>query len=139
MRCSGRCVRGVVTSESLWSQASPARRHGLVLLAHQRIKPELMSRGLSVAFVLGFPLPSGSERRPPQLIHPCQGARQVVTGRRSGMTERVAQLAPEEIWRTGSDVRVTSPVRTVLDCARELATDNYLSLSTWPDADCSAR
>jgi very-short-patch-repair endonuclease len=110
--------QGVYTSGMLWAEASPVARHRLEILSQQRVHPELVACGLSAATALGLPMPDGPPLRPhltagrgPQ--H--RGAR----GNAAGATRRRAWLPDEDVWTMRSGIRVTSPARTVLDCARE--------------------
>jgi hypothetical protein len=111
---------GVHTSARLWAQASPVARHQLRILAQQRVNPGLVACGASAAAVLELPLPDGP---PPQPL--LTAARDVTRlgakGDRAGASGRRSWLAAGEICTLDSGVRVTSPMRTVIDCAREWA------------------
>ena len=104
----------------MWEQASEIQRHLLLVLAHQRITPDLVACGLTAAAVLGLPVPPHGIPTEPHLVRPHGGRRRGAPGRRSGMVGRRAGLEKADILRTPAGVLVTSPVRTVLDCAREL-------------------
>jgi hypothetical protein len=110
--------RGVFTSQEVWEAASPIGRHKLLVLAQQRVHPGLVASGTSAAVVLDLPTPSGPPQRPVMTAvrtDPAAGGR----GHRAGVLARCSQLAPEEIWILDNGIRVTSTIRTVLDCARE--------------------
>jgi uncharacterized protein DUF559 len=117
--------QGVHTSAGVWDEASAEVRHALELLAHQRVRPELVACGLSAAAVLGLPLPTGPPPQPqltePRAPTPAPPARRKgAEGRRAGALLRCSWLSESEVRTTRGGLRVTSPVRTVLDCAREL-------------------
>jgi hypothetical protein len=52
-----RLRQGAYTSPRIWEAATTMRRERLVLLAHQRLDPNLIGWGLSAAAALGLPLP----------------------------------------------------------------------------------
>jgi predicted transcriptional regulator of viral defense system len=110
--------RGVYTSSSLWHRASPEARHLLRILAQQREHPELVACAASAAIALDLPTPSGPPTRPRLTVSRDpqeRGAR----GDRGGALGRRSWLADEEITTLSSGIVVTTPVRTVLDCARD--------------------
>lgn len=110
--------RGVYAVTESWNRAGPQRRHLLLLLAHQRIAPDLVASSVSAAVVLGLPTPTGP---PPEPVFTTvrRGAASGALGRRGGRLTRRARLGEEEIWSLRNGLRLTSPQRTVLDCARE--------------------
>jgi hypothetical protein len=113
--------RGVYTTTTLWAQAEPRLQHLLEVLSHQRVNPELVACSTSAAILLCLPTPAGAPAQPQltaartteQRGHGSRGAQ----GHRGGFVGRRSLLAGPEIW-TLDGARVTSPVRTVLDCAR---------------------
>jgi very-short-patch-repair endonuclease len=109
---------GIFTSTRDWEAATPAIRHQLSVLAHQRTHPEWVASATSAAVLLDLPTPAGPPAQPQFTVARVtsgQGGR----GNRSGALARRSWLAAEEIWIMRNGIRVTSPVRTVLDCARE--------------------
>lgn len=96
--------------------ADPQRRHALALLAEQKVNPGLVACSTSAAVVLGLPTPSGPPAEP---VLTAARKRSNVSGRRSGRLTREALLPAGDVWSLRSGLRVTSPLRTVLDCARE--------------------
>ena len=110
--------RGALTTTRIWSRESAEGRHRLMVLAHQRVIPELVACGLSAAVVLRLPVPRVPSY--PILVRPRHRSGEGAGGRHAGMLERLAWLRPEEVSRTAEGILVTSPVRTVLDCARAL-------------------
>jgi len=109
---------GVFTSARIWEAATPEVRHQLKVVAQQRVHPELVASSASAAVLLGLPTPGG----PP--AQPQFTAARVISGsggrgNRAGALTRRSWLASEEICTMRDGVRVTSPMRTVLDCARK--------------------
>jgi len=111
--------RGVYTTGPIWRRATPRLRHRLEVLAQQRVHPQLVACSTSAAVVLRLPTPQGPPAQP-QLTaarSPGDGGRGG-RGRRGGQVARRALLTDAEVWTLRSGIRVTSAVRTVLDCAR---------------------
>jgi Transcriptional regulator, AbiEi antitoxin/Protein of unknown function (DUF559) len=110
--------RGVYTSAAVWAQASPRARHRLKILSQQRICPELIACGASAATALALPTPTGPPPEP-HLTAARGLARRGARGRKGGALGRRAWLEDDEVWTMRSGIRITSPARTVVDCARE--------------------
>jgi hypothetical protein len=114
--------RGVYTTTALWQEATPEGRHVLEILGQQRAHPRLTACETSAAIVLSLPTPSGPPTQPyltasrpvEKLRRGAPGAR----GHRGGQVTRRSLLSNAEVWNLTTGVRVTSPIRTVLDCAR---------------------
>jgi Transcriptional regulator, AbiEi antitoxin/Protein of unknown function (DUF559) len=110
---------GVYASSAVWEMVSPEVRHGLEILAQQRICPELVACGASAATVLQLPTPTGPPSKP-QLTAARGASRRGARGQKAGALGRRAWLNREDIWiMKKSGLRVTSTARTVVDCARE--------------------
>ncbi|MFI7587767.1 type IV toxin-antitoxin system AbiEi family antitoxin domain-containing protein [Spongisporangium articulatum] len=103
-----RVMTGVFTMADHWERLTPRDRHLLVLLAAQRRSPRSVVCGLSAAVAWQLPLPE-------------VGAPTLMSAQRRGQQAgiRWRRLAVNRARRVGALV-VTSPARTVLDCAREL-------------------
>jgi len=110
--------RGVFTSTSTWENASAEGRHFLATLAQQRVHPAMVACATSAAVLLELPTPNGPPEQP-QLTVARAATGSGGRGNRAGALSRRSWLAAEEIVTLPSQVKVTSPVRTVLDCARE--------------------
>jgi hypothetical protein len=114
--------RGVYTTTARWLRATPDVRHGMAILAQQRVNPQLVACETSAAIALLLPIPSAPPAQPQltrarghgSLKRGTPGAR----GNRGGQLVRRSRLTDAEIWTLASGIRVTSAVRTVLDCAR---------------------
>src|SRR3954469_7379611 len=110
--------RGAHTSAGLWAETSPEGRHRLRILAQQRVNPGLVACGTSAVIALGLPFPDGPPARP-QVTVPRVGPHRGARGIRAGASGRRSWLRADEIWTLDDDVRVTSPLRSAVDCARE--------------------
>jgi putative AbiEi antitoxin of type IV toxin-antitoxin system len=107
--------RGAFTSRRAWDEASPAARHLMLVRAGQLCRPQQVVTGLSAAVVLQLPVPRLPEWPTSTLARgrPPRGA----VGNRGQATQRRAWL-PEEDITVVDGLRVTTPTRTVVDCAR---------------------
>jgi hypothetical protein len=115
--------RGVYTLSRFWDGADARSRHVLQVLAHQRVHPELVATGESAAIILSLPTPDGPPANPQLTARrtPASGGtadRRGGRGDRGGFTGRRSLLADDEIQTGTLGIRVTTTVRTVLDCAR---------------------
>jgi very-short-patch-repair endonuclease len=110
---------GVLTSTEVWSSADLSQRHRLLVRAHQLVNPESVACSLSAATILGLPTPDGAPAVP-RLTVPRRVPGPGGGGRRAGVLSRRSWLGSAEIRQTRGGIRLTSPMRTVLDCAREL-------------------
>jgi hypothetical protein len=111
--------RGVYAETTTWQGAGEQRRHELVLLAHQRVSPDLVASFTSAAVVLGLPTPTGAPTAPVLTLPRPPTVSSHAHGVRGGRLTRTAFLRDDEIWMLRNGLRVTSPLRTVLDCTRE--------------------
>lgn len=107
--------RGAFTSSQAWEEASLTARHLMLVRAGQLCRPQQVVTGLSAAVVLQLPLPRLPAWPTYTLARgrPARGA----VGHRGQATQRRAWLHEEDITVVGG-LRVTTPTRTVVDCAR---------------------
>ena len=90
-----------------------------MVAGEQKINPGRVASGTSAAMLLGLPTPERTIELP-QFTVARAGASAGALGLRAGSLGRCAWLAAHEIRTTRSGIRITSPIRTVLDCAREM-------------------
>jgi very-short-patch-repair endonuclease len=109
---------GVYTSATLWHQASVPLQHLLLILAQQRVHPDLVACGTSAAVVLGLPTPDHAPPERPQLTEVRDDRRRGARGNQADGLRRRAWLMDDEVQTLGG-ARITSVTRTVLDCARQ--------------------
>jgi len=114
-----RVERGAFVSTAVWNEADPRTRHLLRIRAAQVQAHRAVAVAWSAAVVWGLPLPATAPAVP-QLLLPRTGNRAGGRGHRAGTTGRCAWLDQDEVRVTTDGIRVTTPQRTVVDCARHL-------------------
>jgi hypothetical protein len=107
--------RGAFTSSEAWDAAGLDARHLLLVRAGQLCRPQQVVTGLSAAVVLQLPVP----RLPTWPTYTLARGRPALgaVGHRGQATQRRAWLHEEDITLVDG-MRVTTPTRTVVDCAR---------------------
>jgi hypothetical protein len=119
---SGRLVRierGAYVSTDVWNGADARSRHLLRVRAAQLQSPGAVAVAESAAVVWGLPLPDPLPDTP-RLLLARDGTRAGGRGVRGDVVGRRAWLTPHEIRLSPDGIRVTTPDRTVIDCARHL-------------------
>ncbi|MFI7586749.1 hypothetical protein ACIB24_06700 [Spongisporangium articulatum] len=110
--------RGIFTTARLWAHADGRLRHALKVRARQRRNPMLVAVGPSAAALRGWPLPYGPPDVP-ILSLPRDLDHRGAPGRQGNVLLRRSFLGyGEVVSRDG--LLLTNPVRTVIDCARQL-------------------
>ena len=123
-RVVGRAVRGglvrrlgpgLFVAETVWRESSPRDRHLLITAAAARLRPWAVVSHHSAACRFGLPLPL---TMPPWVALTTD--RSAATGLPGGLARLEPGQLPAHHVEECSDLRVTSPARTVIDCLREL-------------------
>lgn len=121
-----RLRRGVYTIAEHWQSADPVERHRLLVAAGQLAVPGSVAVADSAAVLLGLPVPTVPEV--PRLLLAREQDRSGGRGAEGGTLGRRALLAHDEVLvRHG--LRITTPARTVVDCARHLETGWALAVA----------